>query len=173
MKAGFNMSVAMVATILYAVNARAHVTLEVQEATAGSFYQATLKVPHGCEGQPMVKMRVQVPDGVTSVKPQPKPGWKLATVKGALTTPYDDGHGKMITEGIREVVWSDGPLHDDQYDEFAMQVRLPDAPNTTVYFRVVQECAKGVNRWIEVPEPGRSPRDLKRPAPALRLKPRS
>jgi uncharacterized protein YcnI len=128
MKSGFNTSVAMVAAILSAANAWAHVTLEVQEATAGSFYLATL---------------------------------------------YDDGHGKMITEGIREVVWSDGPLPDDQYDEFAMQVRLPDAPNTTVYFRVVQECAKGVNRWIEVPEPGRSPRDLKRPAPALRLKPRS
>ena len=78
-----------------------------------------------------------------------------------------------IDVGSPDPIMPAGPLPDDQYDEFAMQVRLPDAPNTTVYFRVVQECAKGVNRWIEVPEPGRSPRDLKRPAPALRLKPRS
>lgn len=173
MKAGFSTSVALGAALLLATSANAHVTLEVQEATAGGFYKATLKVPHGCDGQPMVKMRVQVPDGVTNVKPQPKPGWKVATVKGKLNTPYDDGHGKMITEGIREVAWSNGRLPDDQYDEFAMQVRLPDAPNTTLYFLVVQECPKGVNRWIEIPETGKTSRDLKQPAPALRLKPKS
>ena len=172
MKAGLY-TAALGAALLLAAHAQAHVTLEIQEASAGSFYKATLKVPHGCEGQPMVKMRVQLPDGVTNVKPQPKPGWKLATVKGRLGTPYDDGHGRMITEGIREVVWSNGRLPDDQYDEFAMQVRLPDAPNTTLHFLVVQECLKGVNRWIELPEAGKTSRDLKHPAPSLRLKPKS
>lgn len=149
---------------------QAHVSLETPEANAGSFYKAVMKVPHGCEGQPSTRIRVRIPDGVTNVKPQPKPGWKVETIKGKLATPYDDGHGKMIAEGIVEVVWSGGRLLDEHYDEFAMQVRLPESPNVTLYFPVVQECPKGVNRWIEIPEAGKSSRDLKQPSPSLRLR---
>lgn len=173
MKIRIGMTAAIAAASVFAASSEAHVTLEVQEAGAGSFYKAVLKVPHGCDGQAMVKMRVQLPDGVTNVKPQPKPGWKVATIKGKLNTPFDDGHGKMITEGIREVAWSGGRLLDEHYDEFAIQVRLPDAPGSTLYFLVVQECQKGVSRWIEIPETGKSSRDLKQPAPALRLRPKS
>jgi uncharacterized protein YcnI len=61
----------------------AHVTLETQEAHVGSTYKAVLRVPHGCEGAATLKVRVQVPEGVIAVKPMPKAGWTLETVKGA------------------------------------------------------------------------------------------
>jgi uncharacterized protein YcnI len=51
-----------------------------------------------------------------------------------------------------------------------MLVRLPATPGATLYFPVVQECEHGVTRWIEIPEPGKTSRDYKEPAPALRLK---
>ncbi|HXC38932.1 MAG TPA: YcnI family protein [Burkholderiales bacterium] len=148
----------------------AHVTLDGGEAPSGSYYKATFTVPHGCEGSPTVKIRVRIPDGVTSVKPQGRAGWKLATVKSKLATPIDNGHGGKITEGVTEVSWSGGPLPDDQFEEFKIQMKLPDAPDTTLYFPVVQECAKGATRWIEVPEPGKSSHDLRAPAPALKLR---
>lgn len=150
----------------------AHVTLEAQQAVAGSYYKAVVRVPHGCDGTPTIKVRVRIADGITSVKPQPKPGWKVTAVKGKLETPSADGHGNKITEAVREVVWSGGRLPDDNYDEFVMQVKLPETPNSVLHFPVVQECVKGLHRWIEVPVAGKTSGDYKEPAPALKLVPK-
>ena len=37
---------------------QAHVTLEVPQAAAGSYYQAVFRVGHGCEGSPAVLLEV-------------------------------------------------------------------------------------------------------------------
>jgi uncharacterized protein YcnI len=119
-----------------------------------------------------VRVRVRIPDGVTSVKPQPKPGWKLSITRTKLPKPVDAGHGRTITETVSEVAWSGGELADEHFDEFRMTMKLPDRPGTTLYFPVVQDCREGVHRWIEVPEKGREAKELKEPAPGLRLTPR-
>ena len=152
--------------------AQAHIGIEPPQAAADSTQKIVLRVPHGCAGSPTVKLRVQIPEGVTGVKQQPKAGWKSAPVRGKLAAPYDEGHGQVATEGVREAVWSGGRLGDDEYDEFAMLVRLPNRPGTQLYFPVVQECVKGLTRWIEIPEPGKSSQGAKEPAPSLRLVPR-
>lgn len=151
--------------------ASAHVTLEQNQAVAGSTYKAVLRVPHGCSGSPTLRLRVRIPDGVVNVKPMPKAGWELTTVRGPLAQPVAGDHGARITEGVREIVWS-GRLLDEHYDEFVFRATLPDAPNTTIYIPVVSECETGVDRWIEVPAAGQTARDLRFPAPALRLTPR-
>jgi uncharacterized protein YcnI len=156
-----------------ATPAFAHVTLERAEAPADSYYKAVLRTPHGCKGWPTVRVRVRLPDGVTSVKPQPKPGWSLATTKVKVDPPRDDGHGGKIVETVGEVAWSGGKLLDEHFDEFAIMMKLPNRPHATLHFPVVQECEQGVHRWIEIPEPGKSARDYREPAPALRLTPKS
>jgi uncharacterized protein YcnI len=157
---------------IVAVPAFAHITLETQQAVAGSYYKAVVRVPHGCDGSPTTRIRVRVPDGAIGVKPQPKPGWELTTVKGKLAQPFDDGHGNKITEGITEIVWSGGRLLDEHYDEFAFRMQLPRTPNVTLYVPVVQECEKGIHRWIEIPAAGKSADDYKEPAPGIKLLPR-
>lgn len=147
----------------------AHVTLEAREAAARSYHKVVLRVPHGCEGSPTTALRVQIPVGVVGLKPQPKPGWELETVIGKLDEPVDAGHGNIVTESVQEVRWTGGRLLDEHYDEFAMRVRLPDAPGTVLHFATVQECKEGVHRWIEIPEEGRTSDDYDEPAPALRL----
>lgn len=148
----------------------AHVTLETQQAPAESYYKAVVRVPHGCDGSPTIAVRVRIPEGVTGVKIQPKPGWKTSVAKEKAASTADS-HGNKVTETVREVTWRGGRLDDDSYDEFVMQVKLPNAPETTLYFPVVQECVKGTHRWIQVPEPGKTSRDYKEPAPGLRLLP--
>jgi periplasmic copper chaperone A len=162
----------LVSAALIGAAAHAHVTLETPSAPAGASYKAVLRVPHGCEGSATVRLRVRIPDGVLNVKPQPKPGWTIAAVKEKLANPVVLGHGREITETIREVSWSGGKLPDDYYDEFAFRVVLPDLPGKTLYFPVIQECEKGVERWIEIPEPGASRRDYEKPAPELKLLPK-
>ncbi|MES1156003.1 MAG: DUF1775 domain-containing protein, partial [Pseudorhodoplanes sp.] len=65
--------------IAIATGAYAHVTLENREAKAGSYYKAVLKTPHGCEGSAIVKLHVNIPEGVIGVKPMSKTGWQLET----------------------------------------------------------------------------------------------
>lgn len=153
-----------------APHAYAHVTLETREYPAGTTAKLILKVPHGCGGSPTVNLRVRIPEDVLNVKPQPKAGWQLVTTKGKLATPITGDYGETITESVREIHWTGGRLPDDHYDEFVFRAELPNKPGTTIYLPVVQECETGVNRWIEIPEPGKSRRGYKQPAPELRLR---
>jgi periplasmic copper chaperone A len=153
--------------------AQAHVTFEMAQGPAGGPYKAVLRVSHGCDGSATTRIRVRIPEGVTDVKPQPKPGWQLATTVGKLDKPFDAGHGRTLTEGVTEVSWSGGRLADEHYDEFVMRVQLPDRPGAVVYFPVVQDCDKGVLRWIEIPAAGKKADDYKEPAPGVTLVPRS
>jgi uncharacterized protein YcnI len=153
------------------------VTLENRQAAVGSYYKAVFAVPHGCAGSPTTKIRVQIPEGVISVKPMPKPGWALETISGKYAVEYEP-HGKKLSEGVKEVVWSGGKLPDNNYDEFIMATYLTPAlkPNSTLYFPVLQECEKGVNRWIDIPKGGAAAAghndESKSPAPGLKLIPK-
>jgi uncharacterized protein YcnI len=131
-------------------------------------------VPHGCSGSPTVKIRVQIPEGVIAVKPMPKAGWNVDVVEGQYASEYDY-HGNKLSAGAKEVVWSGGKLLDHNYDEFVISSFLTDGlkPNTTVYFPVVQDCEKGVSRWIEIPAVGEGhSHESKSPAPGVQLLPK-
>jgi uncharacterized protein YcnI len=153
----------------FAGNAAAHVTANPNKAPAGSYFRTALRVPHGCEGSPTVAVRVKLPEGVTSVKPQMKPGWEITITMRKLDKPIDAGHGRTITETVDEVAWRGGPLPDAYFVEFGLSMKLPAAPGQTLYFPTVQECQRGVHRWIEIPSAGQKWRDLAEPAPFVTL----
>lgn len=154
-------------------SANAHVTLEQREAPVGAPYKAVFKVPHGCGTSATLKLRVRIPDGVIGVKPMPKPGWTLETVRGKYDKAYTMFHS-TLTEGVREVTWT-GRLPDDNYDEMVLSAFLADdlVPGQMLYFPVVQECESGVNRWIEIPAEGKTGADYKEPAPGVKLLPKN
>lgn len=160
--------VALVATAVPFHTALSHVTANPNEATADSFFRTALRVGHGCDGSPTTAVRVKMPDGLLSVRPQMKPGWKIEIKMRKLDKPTDAGHGKMVTEVVDEVIWR-GNLPDTYFDEFGLSMKLPARPNTTLYFPVVQECVKGAWRWIEIPEGDKKWGDYKSPAPFIRL----
>jgi uncharacterized protein YcnI len=156
--------------------ASAHVTLERQEATVGSSYKAVLRIPHGCDGSPTTAIRVRLPAGLIAVKPMPKPGWQLNAVTGKYPKPYML-RGAPVTEGVTEISWSGGKLLDAHYDEFVFVGTLAEelGGGQTIYFPVVQECEKGVHRWIEIPTGKHSEghgEGAAEPAAALRLLPK-
>lgn len=158
---------ALVAT--FGTAASAHASLETQEATAGTYYKAVVRISHGCNGEATLKVRVQIPEGVISIKPMPKAGWNLETVAGAYANSYEL-HGRAITEGVTEIVW-DGELADPHFDEFTFMARLDGSlpAGEMLYFPTVQECENGKNAWVEIPEVGQNSHDLKHPAPGLML----
>jgi periplasmic copper chaperone A len=158
-----------VSSMLYSSSLFAHVVLAEPTATAGSYYRATFKVGHGCEGSSTTAISITIPDGFANVKPMPKPGWVIETKMEKLSKPIES-HGRKITESVRQVTWRGGPLLDQHYDEFVMMMKLPEQAGKS-WFPVLQVCEKGINEWTEIPSPGKTRKDLKTPAAELEIVP--
>lgn len=150
--------------------ADAHVSLAAPTAPAGSVYRATFKVGHGCDGSPVTALTVRLPADVRGAKPMPKPGWTVERRIDKLAVPYRS-HGRTVTEDVTEITWRGGPLPDGFYDEFVMQVQLPETPGPR-WFTVRQVCEQGAIDWAEVPADGSvNARGLKAPAVLLQVEP--
>ncbi|HEY7979726.1 MAG TPA: YcnI family protein [Rhizomicrobium sp.] len=132
-----------------AAPASAHVTLAQPSAKAGSHSVVTFQVGHGCADSPTTALRIEIPENVTLANPQPKSGW-------ALTIDHTAKHVSAIT-------WSGGSLPADEFDEFAVMMKLP-ANAETVTFPTTQTCAKGAEHWTEA-------KGSTHPAPMLTLTP--
>src|SRR5262249_14615460 len=144
-----------------------------KEAPIGASFKAIMRVPHGYDGSATTAIRIRLPEGVITVKPMPKPGWKLDTISGKYPRSYNLGSTK-VSEGVVEVRWSGGNLTDAFYDEFIFTSAIADdlEPGKVLYFPVVQECEKGVHRWIETQTGSHSQEETSEPAPALKLLPK-
>ncbi|SFZ86274.1 Uncharacterized protein YcnI [Devosia enhydra] len=160
-------ALAAVALASVSAPAFAHVTLEVRQAAVGSSYKAVVRVPHGCGTEATNVVRIQIPEGFFAVKPMPKAGWTLETVTGPYENAYDN-HGTEVTEGVREIVWKDGNLPNEWYDEFVFRGTFASSLTPgKFYFPAIQECANGEEAWIDVT--GEAGADM--PAPSLELVP--
>ena len=80
----------------------------------------------------------------------PKPGWTLETKTGPYGKTYAHFHNSKLSEGVTEVAWSGGNLANAFYDEFVFTADIATdlKDGETIYFPVVQQCERGVNRWI-------------------------
>jgi uncharacterized protein YcnI len=160
---------ALAATALLSISAPAfaHSTFLVQEAKIGASFKAVLRVPHGCGTEATHTVRVQIPEGFFAVKPMPKPGWELATTKGAYENTYLN-HGTEVKEGVKEIVWSGGDLPNEFYDEFVFTGTFADTlPEGPFYFPSIQECATGEEAWLDTS----GAEGVEMPAPKINLIP--
>lgn len=146
---------AAVAVLTLASPAAAHIVADPGQAVAGAYQAVRFRVGHGCGQAATTSLRIEIPPQMASARPQPKPGWALQIERG------DDGK-------VAAVTWR-GELPDEQFDEFAVMFKLPDAAGT-LYFPAVQTCGETQNQWIAIPGPGERPSF---PAPSLILQPKA
>lgn len=148
-----------------ATPASAHVAFVKRQVPLAATIESTLRVPHGCNGSPTLRLRMRLPKAVVAIRPQAKEGWSVSF----------SGAG-----GAREVAWS-GHLPAGKTGEFsfAMDVDASVKPGDVLFLPLVQECETGVARWIDVK--GRpsadAPDDEQQdestsPAPSIRFLPR-
>ena len=102
---------------------------------------------------PTTALRIELPSGVTTARPQAKPGWTIRVERAA------DGAATAVT-------WTGGLLPGDQFDDFVLLLRLPSAPGA-LYFPAVQTCGADEEQWTEVPDAGEDGHGLSHPAPSL------
>jgi uncharacterized protein YcnI len=132
--------------------AQAHVSASPGAAPANAYAAVAFRVGHGCGGgAATTALRIELPEGLGSARPQPKTGWTLAIER--------DG------DRVAAVTWT-GSLPDEQFDDFSLLLNLPKVPGV-LYFPALQSCGDVQSQWTEVPDaPGEA---LSRPAPALRV----
>lgn len=147
--------------------AAAHVVPEPGTVEAGKSTTIAFRVGHGCEESPTTSLQMQIPDGVVGITVKALPGWEIETVEGPIT-PYES-HGTTISEGVKEITWTGGPLADGLFELFTIRATIPDTPGETLYFPVIQRCEVGETAWIEIPEAGQDGDDLESPAPAVKV----
>lgn len=147
--------------------ATAHIGPSPSTAPAGKTTIVGFTVGHGCDGSPTRQVTIQIPAGVTAAKPKPKPGWRITIKRGTLPQPVKDFAGNTVTTGVLQVTWTGGPLPDAYFDTFELRLGMPDTAGKTLYFKTIQRCSKGVERWIEIPVKGKP--EPEAPAPGVTL----
>ena len=160
-----------VGVALAALPASAHVEFGEGEYHAGAEAVITLSVPHGCDGSPTTKIRIQLPEALPTVTPTVNPGWDISLVTEQLDTPIDLGEGRTLTQRVTEVDYTaKTPLPAEFRDVFSLAVDLPeDSAGTTLTFPTIQECAVGSANWTQVPADGQDPEELQYPAPSIEV----
>jgi uncharacterized protein YcnI len=123
--------------------AGAHAEIGPENVPANSVSTFVLRV-EGEEDSATTKIAMQLPPGVTNVKPEPAPGWQA-------------------NQAGRVVTWTGGKIPQGQSAKFEITAHFPNSPGRTLTFPTVQTYADGtVVRWIGAPS-------SETPAPTISL----
>jgi len=147
--------------------AQAHTVIEPKTVEADTYQKLTFRITHGCDGSPTREVLIEIPESLRGAHPMPKAGWNLQTISQKLATPYNS-HGKTITEDVRTVIWKDGNLPSEWFDEFAIQVKVSEQVGT-IPITVRQVCKNGRIDWSEVAPADNPAIRLNSPAPVLNV----
>ncbi|MGD9798759.1 MAG: YcnI family protein [Acidimicrobiia bacterium] len=149
----------VLAGLLLAAPAGAHVTVNPSEATQGGFATLTFRVPNERDDAATVSVQVVFPaaEPVASLRVRPVPGW-TATVETRTAA------GE---ESVASVTWSGGRIEPGEFQEFAVSGGpLPETDQLVL--QALQTYDDGeVVRWIETTSAGGAEPD--HPAPVLTL----
>lgn len=151
--------------------ASAHVTAQPSEQPAGGFTVLNIRVPNE-RPEATEKVEVQFPDGITSVRYKPVPGWTTEIKMEQLDEPLDDGHGGEVTEQVDSVTFSGGTIKDGEFQEFPLSLKMLEEGELgdQVFFPAIQTYVGGEEvAWTEKPASEGDDTELERPAPAVTL----
>ncbi|MYT93343.1 DUF1775 domain-containing protein [Streptomyces sp. SID8359] len=154
-----------------AAPASAHVSVQPEGTAArGGYATVNVKVPNERDNASTVKVEMSLPaeHPLSSVMPEPVPGWEIEVAKSPLDKPLEV-HGRKITEAVSKVTWTatGKGIEPGYFQKFPLSLgRLPEKTDQLVLKSVQTYGNKEVVRWIEVPEEGR---EAEHPAPVLVL----
>jgi uncharacterized protein YcnI len=141
----------VLAALVAAPVAVAHVTLNPREWEAGGFAKFDVRVPNERDDGDTTRVVMKFPPEVISASFQPTPGWDRSVKMVQLDEPIDD-EGEQITERIDTVTWSGGRIRPGEFQEFGVSFQVPEdvEPGTALAFPSVQTYSNPNEtvRWI-------------------------
>jgi uncharacterized protein YcnI len=150
----------------------AHVTVNPDNAVAGSYSELTFRVPNESARAETVKVTVNFPmdHPFASVSVRKAPGWTAVPTTTKLATPVSNDDNTSITQAVSSITWTaedSGKISLGQFAEFDVSVG-PVPRVASAKFEAIQTYSDGsVVRWDEeTPASGPEP---EHPAPVLRI----
>lgn len=149
-------------TLLVPAIASAHISVASGPGFANTTQEITFGVGHGCSGSDTYRVRVEIPSGVTSVRPETSDFGRASVEK--------DAAGNVIA-----VTWqkADQDLlgSDDNYYKLVIRLKVPNQPFTTLYFPTHQTCKASDGTLSSTDWVGTPTASAPEPAPALLIVP--
>jgi uncharacterized protein YcnI len=143
--------------------ASAHVSVASGPGFANTTQEIVFGVGHGCAGADTYSVRIEIPAGVTSVRPVRSDFGRVSVEKNSAGD-------------VTAVIWqkADADLleGDISYYKLAVRLKVPNQPFTTLYFPTHQTCKASDGTlsstdWVGTPASGSG----EEPAPALNIVP--
>jgi len=159
-------------SVVTALPAAAHVTVQPGEANQGGYAKFAFRVPNESTTAGTIKLEVTFPQDtpLSSVRTRPMAGWTAQVVKEKLATPVKQGE-REITEAVRTVTWTAQPgvrVGPDEFTEFEISAGpLPDADQLLLPTVQTYDDGKVVS-W-DAPPAAEGADEPDRPAPVLTL----
>jgi uncharacterized protein len=155
--------------------ALAHCTVSPEgQAPKGGYAVLDFKVPNERDNASTTKVEVVFPVDrypLTSVAPQPVPGWTIKITRTRLSKPLTSGDG-TVKEAVSRITWTaDGKgIEPGFFQKFAVSVgKLPETTDEMTFKALQTYSDHEVVRWIEPRQEGQPEPD--NPAPVLHLSP--
>jgi uncharacterized protein YcnI len=140
------MSASVLAVLVVAGPALAHVSVQPTEGVTGSFSRFVVRVPTERDDASTIKVEVQFPP-LAFVSFQDVPGWERTVEMQTLDEPLEV-FGEELTETVGTVTWEGGEIEPNEFQEFGFSARMPEEV-TTLEFAAIQTYDSGeVVRWI-------------------------
>lgn len=125
--------------IMTATVACAHVVVKPNSVPVASYQTFSVGVPVE-SASPTTSLRLLIPEGITNVTPNVKPGWKISEKK-------DSTNSTLITE----ITWEGGSIPAGQRDEFLFSAKTPAAPTALAWKAYVRSANGKVTAWDATP----------------------
>src|SRR6187549_1699139 len=110
--------------LFVSATARAHVSITSGPAFANVSQEVTFGVGHGCQGADTYRVQIEIPAGVTSVRPE--------TSDFGQVDVETDAAGTIVA-----VTWTKDEANvlkaDTQYYKLLLRLKAPDLPFSTLY----------------------------------------
>jgi periplasmic copper chaperone A len=119
----------------------AHVVVKPTEITTSARTNFVVSVP--TEGNsPTVELKLLIPEGLKSIRPNVKPGWNIQIKKES------DNADARVTE----IIWSKGNIPAGMRDEFVFSAQVGDQP-TSLNWKAFQKYQSGqIVPWDQEPQ---------------------
>ncbi len=159
-------------SLVTALPAAAHVTVQPGEANKGGYAKLAFRVPNESATAGTIKLEVSFPQDTpfSSVRTKPLAGWTAAITKEQLATPIKQGE-REITQVVRTVTWTAQPgvrIGPDEFTEFEISAGpLPDADQLLLPAVQTYDDGKVVS-W-DAPPAAEGADEPDHPAPVLAL----
>jgi uncharacterized protein YcnI len=132
-----------------AAPAYAHVTVQPNEAVAGSFSRFVVRVPTERD-VPTTRVTLQLPP-LAFLAFEDKPGWERQEKVTEFEEPLE-AFGQEITEGVTSVTWTGNEIGPEEFAEFGFSAALPEDQDE-LEFKAVQVYQGGETvRWAGGPD---------------------